>query len=127
MALLGAMLATSVSAGQAQGVWASQPDEAGAGIYVEIANCSNTALLCGTIVALYGPASDDPDNLVGREMIVDMAPDGPSEWSGGTIWAPDEDKTYDAVMELTSPDILSVSGCILGGLFCRGQDWTRVP
>jgi len=55
-----------------------------------------------------------------------MVPDGANEWGDGTIWAPDDDKTYDSSMEL-SGNTLEVSGCVLGGIICRGQDWTRLP
>ncbi|MEM7236270.1 MAG: DUF2147 domain-containing protein [Pseudomonadota bacterium] len=122
-----ALIAAPALAESPEGVWATQPDKTGAGIHVEIKPCVDQSRLCGTIVALFGPASDDPDTLVGREMIRQLAADGDTAWSGGTIWATDEDKSYDAEMELKGPDTLSVSGCILGGLICRGQDWSRVP
>jgi len=66
------------------------------------------------------------DEIVGKTIIADMVPDGANEWGDGTIWAPDDDKTYDSSMEL-SGNTLEVSGCVLGGIICRGQDWTRLP
>jgi uncharacterized protein (DUF2147 family) len=29
-------------------------------------------------------------------------------------------------MAVTSDNVLQVKGCVLGGLICRGQEWTRV-
>ena len=52
--------------------------------------------------------------------------DGEGSWSSGTIWAPDRDKTYRAKMEMLSADQMKVSGCVAGGLICRGQTWLRV-
>ena len=53
----------------------------------------------------------------------DMVAETPTTWSDGTIWAPDDDKTYRSNMELQG-DVLQVEGCVL--IICRGQDWTRV-
>lgn len=50
-------------------------------------------------------------------------------WAGaagtGMAWAADRDKTYASTMTL-SGDTLAVAGCVLGGLICRSQAWTRV-
>ncbi|MEM1383882.1 MAG: DUF2147 domain-containing protein [Pseudomonadota bacterium] len=106
----------------ASGVWQSEKKD-GKYIHVEIALCDGSeSILCGTIVGAFGGASEAN---VGKPIIWDMEPDGENAWSGGRIWAPDEDETYRSEMEL-SGDILTVSGCVLGGLICRGQDWTRV-
>lgn len=118
-------------AGDAKGVWQSQSNEDGGFIHVELAPCSSDAgKLCGTIIDAQNedPAKNNPQRraeLVGKVMINDMAPDGANEWGGGTIWAPDDEETYSSKMELDG-DVLTVSGCVLGGLICRGQDWKRV-
>ncbi|GMG80949.1 hypothetical protein LNKW23_01610 [Paralimibaculum aggregatum] len=104
-----------------EGVWKSAPNERGRYVEVEIAPCA--AALCGVIV---GTNSPTPEKVMGRAMIRDMAGDGPGRWRGGTIWAPDDDETYDASMELLGPGRLRVSGCIPFGLMCRAQIWTRV-
>jgi uncharacterized protein (DUF2147 family) len=59
----------------------------------------------------------------GKPIIWDMAQDGDGTWSGGKIWAPDRDKTYNSKMELSGAD-LKVSGCVL--VICRGQTWRKV-
>ena len=106
------------------GVWKSQPGETGAYIHVDIKPCAaDGGKVCGTIVEQINSTSGR--NVLGRQIIADMAPDGPNNWDGGTIWAPDEDETYSSEMELKG-NVLRVSGCVLGGLICRGQDWTRV-
>ena len=35
-------------------------------------------------------------------------------------------ETYDVNIRLASQNVLHLEGCILGGLFCGGQDWSRV-
>ena len=42
----------------------------------------------------------------------------------GKITDPTKDKTYNGKATL-SENGLKMSGCVLGGLFCRSQGWTR--
>jgi uncharacterized protein (DUF2147 family) len=105
----------------AEGVWRTAPSDSGASLNVRIGPCAGAAgRLCGEIVEVFG---SDRTDLVGRTMLRDMAPDGPGRWSGGTIWAPDDDRTYRSRMRLTGGD-LEVEGCV--AVFCRGQVWARV-
>ena len=119
------MTAAPALAEEVFGVWKSEPSDEGSYIHVEIAPCANDAAkVCGTIKQVFNPTSDR--DIVGKPIIWDMVSDGPNEWEDGTIWAPDDDETYSSEMELKSADVLRVSGCVLGGIICRGQDWTRV-
>lgn len=124
VALVAAMAAGgAAAAAEIGGVWKSEPGEGGKFIHVEIAPCEEAeGRLCGTIIGAFEGADEA---IVGRPIIWDMEPDGEGRWSGGRIWAPDEDETYRSKMALED-DRLEVSGCILGGFICRGQDWTRV-
>ncbi|MEM7211150.1 MAG: DUF2147 domain-containing protein [Pseudomonadota bacterium] len=113
------------------GVWKSQINDEGNYLHVEMAPCAADAkLVCGTIIKAENvdPAKGDKKRqaeLMGKVMINDMAADGANEWGDGTIWAPDDEETYSSTLELKG-DVLEVSGCVFGGLICRGQDWTRV-
>ena len=33
---------------------------------------------------------------------------------------------YSANIALVSDDVLKIQGCVLGGIFCGGENWTRV-
>ena len=112
-----ALGAGAASAQSAEGVWRTEPGKTGAWLEVRIAPCGEA--LCGTVAGQHGART----NLVGRRMIEGMRPDGPGRWSGGTIWAPDEDKTYRSRMSLVAGG-LKVEGCVL--VVCRGQVWTRL-
>lgn len=101
----------------AEGLWRTEPGKSGAWLDVRIAPCG--AALCGTIESQHGTDRD----LSGQRIIDAMQPDGPGRWSGGTIWAPDDDKTYRARMSLDGGR-LHVEGCV--AIICRGQDWTRL-
>ncbi|WP_406600602.1 DUF2147 domain-containing protein [Thermohalobaculum sediminis] len=105
------------------GVWKTEPKEDGRYLHVEIAPCADdAAALCGTTIGAFGGASD---RTVGKRIFWGMAPDGDGRWAGGEIWAPDDDKTYSGKLEVQGAG-LEISGCVLGGLICRGQDWVRV-
>ncbi len=116
---LAAAFAAAPAFGQsAEGLWRTQPSEAGAYLHVRIAPCG--AALCGDIEEAVGAMRTD---LVGRRIIAEMTASRPGAWSGGTIWAPDDNRTYRAKMSLQGAD-LKVEGCIL--VVCRGQVWSRL-
>ena len=105
-----------------EGVWKTQPDDNGYYAHVTISACG--AEICGVL----GRAFDSFDQpyegpAVGRRMIWAMSPQGGGAYTGGKIWVPDRDKTYNSRMTLNG-DRLSVEGCLLG--ICRGQTWTRL-
>lgn len=116
-------LTASVAMADPSGRWRTATNEEGSYLIVEVGPCKGEGI-CGVIVE--GRDKSDTPNPdyehLGRDIISDMKPDGENKWSGGRIWAPDDDKTYNAKMELKG-DILRVDGCIL--FICRGQDWTR--
>lgn len=103
-----------------QGVWQTEPSD-GVSLQVRIGPCSHdTGKFCGQISRVVN--ADYPE-LIGRTMLLDMAPEGEGAWGGGTIWAPDQNRTYRSKMSLV-PAGLRVQGCV--AVICRGQTWTRV-
>ena len=67
---------------------------------------------------------NDNRTIIGRDIILGMQIKGNGKYAGGTIWAPDTDKTYSSKMTLEG-DALVVKGCVAVFL-CRGQNWTRL-
>lgn len=104
------------------GNWKTQPGDTGAYAQVKIAPCNGK--ICGKITKVFGKTNGKP-SPVGKYIIKNMSANGTGSYSGGTIWAPDRDKTYSSKMSLKGKT-LSVSGCIAGGLFCRSQKWSRM-
>jgi uncharacterized protein (DUF2147 family) len=49
-----------------------------------------------------------------------------SQWDG-EVYNAENGSTYQSHIRLVSPDVLSIEGCVLGGLICGGENWTRVP
>lgn len=125
LAVLLALAAGGASAADpVEGTWKTRPDDNGDYGYVRIAPCGDK--LCGVLVKAFDASgAGKVSGNIGKRIVWDMVPDGAGGYGGGQIWAPDRDKTYASKMVL-SGDRLSVSGCVLGGLICRAQDWTRV-
>jgi sterol desaturase/sphingolipid hydroxylase (fatty acid hydroxylase superfamily) len=118
-----------------EGRWATQ----GFNSVVEIGPC-NGALetLCGRIVWLREPLDvrgrprtdeHNPDNklrvrpLVGIEIVRGLHETSPGVWSGGSLYNPDDGRTYTGTMRLRD-GALALTGCALRVL-CRSQTWRR--
>jgi uncharacterized protein (DUF2147 family) len=106
---------------------------------VRIASCGPE--LCGTIVALKEPNDpatgrpktdkNNPDAskrnrpVVGIMIVLGMKPSGtPDKWNG-QVYNAEDGKTYTGSITMQGPRTLKLEGCVLGGLFCKGQTWTR--
>ena len=108
------------------GVWLSQSGET----RVRIGPCG--VQMCGTIAWVKTPGKDvhNPDpaqrgrDLVGIPMIV-MSPSGADQWKG-TLYNYTDGRTYGGSMKMTGQKTMELSGCVLGGIICRAQTWTRV-
>lgn len=116
-------LSTTANAQDLSGVWQTEAGDTGGFLHVTIAPCADK--ICGTINRAFDANREAVANYehAGKPIIWDMSSDGTGSWSGGKIWAPDRDKTYNSKMEL-SGNILKVSGCVL--VICRSQSWQKV-
>jgi uncharacterized protein (DUF2147 family) len=109
------------------GMWVAENGEG----RVQIDSCGQA--LCGVVAAAYPDATDvrnpDPKKrnrpLLGVPVLIDMKPTGKERWAG-QVYSAKSGYTYAATITLKSADVLRVEGCVLGGLFCSGQTWTRV-
>jgi uncharacterized protein (DUF2147 family) len=78
-----------------------------------------------------GVDSENPDPakrgrpLTGVSILMAMQPAGRNAWEG-QVYNPKDGRTYQAHMSLPRPDALRIEGCVLGGLICDGETWTRV-
>jgi uncharacterized protein (DUF2147 family) len=97
---------------------------------VRVAKCGSA--YCGTIVAVQGEAKDvnNPDagkrgrSLVGVQMISNIQPS--SEGFTGQLYNYKDGKTYNGKMSFKGGNAMQLSGCVLGGLICRSQTWSKV-
>ena len=116
---LSGMASAEWAADPVEGTWESPVNGGGASIQVEIAPCGGN--FCGTITKVTGGDQE----IKGERMLWDMASKGGGTYSGGKVWAPDDDKTYRGKLELDG-DKLKISGCVLGGAVCRGEVFSRI-
>jgi uncharacterized protein (DUF2147 family) len=126
------MACASAAAADPKGVWLVDDKTA----QIQIENCGG--LYWGVVIWERSPGRDteNPDpKLRGRPtlgipILLGMRPtsqrgEGPETWRG-RIYNAMNGRTYDASTKLVNADVLHLEGCVLGGLFCGGQDWTRV-
>lgn len=124
LAILGALV-TPASAQDVAGTWSAESGRS----RVQVAACGSAR--CGTIVWTAARVLDvnNPDparkdrELVGLRIISDARQQGDS-WIG-QLYNPLDGRTYQGRMRLTGPRELELSGCVMRGLICRSQTWTR--
>lgn len=127
-ALMGALPASADSMADVVGRWRDSDGES------EIAINRCGAALCGRIVWLKEPRFDqfNPDaklrarSLLGIQVLSGFAP-GENGKLAGSGYNPADGKTYRTTLELAAPSSLVVRGCVLGGLICDDDTWTRQP
>lgn len=126
VALLGSLPALADPMADTIGRWRDSDGES----EIAISRCG--AALCGRIVWLKEPRIDrfNPDeklrarSLLGLQVLSGFKPDAGNTLSGEG-YNPADGKTYRTTLELTAPDSLVVRGCVLGGLICDDDTWTR--
>jgi uncharacterized protein (DUF2147 family) len=148
-AILTLVLVKPASAGDGDailGLWATDPEGGGGEAHVEI--YADGDQYSGRIVWLAEPVypADDEEGMAGQEKVDRENPDealrnkpivglvivkgfkfdGKDTWRKGTIYDPDNGKTYKSKMKLESPDVLKVRGFIGISLIGRTTEWTRV-
>ncbi len=120
------MLAGAVVAQAAgvEGVWRTEH-----GWQVKIYQCG--ANWCGKVVG--GTTMKDVHNpdprlrkrsVVGIDIIRGMRKQG--RRFKGKLYNPKDGNTYTGYIEPLSASKLKLSGCVLGGLICKGQTWMRI-
>ncbi len=108
------------------GEWVTEDGEG----RVRIRACGQA--LCG-VISSGDPKDTDRHNpdagkrnrpLLGTPVLIDMKSVNNKRWEG-EIYNAKNGKTYASNIMLKGPDVLRVEGCVFGGFFCGGQDWTR--
>lgn len=98
---------------------------------IRISSCG--AALCGKLIWLKTPRNDtnNPDAslreqpLLGARIVKSMKPTAKSNQWKGKVYNAEDGKTYTGFIELTAVDKLKLEGCVMGGLICKGETWTR--
>ncbi|MBV9433147.1 MAG: DUF2147 domain-containing protein [Hyphomicrobiales bacterium] len=125
---LGLLAPLTVSAAEATGEWLVEDGDA----RVRIANCG--ANLCGSVSWIKeGAPSVDVNNpdpamrsrpLLGSAVLLGLKPSGAAEWTG-SLYDAENGRTYTGKLTILDERHIKVAGCVLGGLICESQTWTR--
>lgn len=97
-------------------------------VHMRVAACGEA--LCATVIWASDKAKADArkgsgQDLVGSRLLSDLRRHANGRWKG-KAYVPDIDVRASAVMVPVKPNLLRVSGCILGGLICRTAHWHRM-
>ncbi len=118
--------AMPVLAQDANGTWLTESGET----RIRIAPCGGN--YCGNVVWQKTPGKDvnNPDASKQNRPVVGITmftgkKSGDGEWTG-QLYNFQDGKTYTGKLKLSNPNALTLSGCIMGGIICRSQTWTRV-
>ena len=95
-------------------------------VHIEARPCG--AKLCGVVVWANEKAKADSarggtPHLIGLQLFKDFTPDGPDRWRG-SVFVPDINKTFSGHVVRTSPTTLKGTGCLIGKMGCKSQEWT---
>ncbi|MDK9698186.1 MAG: DUF2147 domain-containing protein [Siculibacillus sp.] len=122
-----ALVATPALAADPTGVWM----RASGSSKIRIDKCG--AALCGTVVWEQSPRKDiyNPDAskrdrpVTGLRILLGMKPSGtPDQWKG-EVYNAEDGKTYTGYITLQGANSLKLQGCVLGGLICKSDSWSR--
>jgi uncharacterized protein (DUF2147 family) len=105
---------------------------------VRVVNCGGA--LCGTLSWLAEP--NDPETnqpktdknnadaakkgrpLLGIPIVLNMKPSGDDKWQG-KVYNAEDGGTYTGSFTMTGANTAQLKGCVMGGIICKGQTWTR--
>jgi uncharacterized protein (DUF2147 family) len=124
-ALAAGLLCGTAQAADPSGIWLTETGTS----RVRIAPCGSG--FCGTIVSAPGKGLDakNPDPALRTRSVVGVqilsAPQVDGAGFSGTLYNPNDGKTYSGSLKLTSANTLEVAGCVMS-VFCKRQTWTRV-
>lgn len=98
---------------------------------IRITSCGSA--LCGKLIWLREPRKDtqNPDatkrgrSLVGAQIVQSMKPTSKDNQWKGKVYNAEDGKTYSGYIQLVSANKLKLEGCVMGGLICKGETWTR--
>jgi uncharacterized protein (DUF2147 family) len=117
-AMLGAVLvacaATAAQAADPTGTWV-RPST---GTVVKFYNCGDA--LCAKIVGVKDKAKQ---GTVGTVIMSGAKKSGDGKWEGDLLNT-DDGQTYSGVVTYTGGG-LTLKGCVLGGIVCKGETWSR--
>ena len=106
------------------GIWKNPANS----VHVRAQPCG--AKMCGVVIWASAKAKADSakggsPNLVGMDLFQDFTQVDNTHWKG-KVFVPDINKTFSGTVTVVNANTLTGKGCLVGGLGCKSQTWTRV-
>ena len=107
------------------GVWRNPKDN----VRVEIRPCGSAA--CGTVVWASAKAQAKAreagtSSLVGTQVLKNLELDERLGVWRGKVFVPELNRNFTGVAEPVDARRLRAKGCVIGGLLCKSQVWTKI-
>jgi uncharacterized protein (DUF2147 family) len=107
------------------GVWRNPKDN----VRVQIRPCGSSA--CGTVIwaslkAQTKARAAGTNNLIGTEVLKNLELDERRGVWRGKVFVPELNRDFTGVAEPLDAGRLRAKGCIVGGLLCKSQVWTKI-
>jgi uncharacterized protein (DUF2147 family) len=106
---------SAATASEINGVWARGDGKA----KVRIAKCGGDICATNTWIK---PGT--PDEKAGDVLVMKVQKVSGAQYSG-SAFDPQRDRTYRITLDVAG-NRMTTTGCVLGGLLCKGVDWTRI-
>lgn len=97
-------------------------------VHVRIHPCGKGR--CGTVVWANDKAKTDSArggtrNLIGTELFKEFREISPKVWKG-KVFVPDLNKVFSGTGTIKDQNTIVARGCLIAGMGCKSQTWTRV-
>lgn len=118
------LAAAPASAQALEGQWTNYKKN----VVVQVERCGSA--YCGRVVQASAKAKEKArkggtPNLVGTQILTGLVPTGAGKFKG-RAFVPKRNIHATATVRQVSDDVMQVQGCVLGGLLCDSERWTRV-
>lgn len=127
IAFVGLMVSASFALADPSGLWSRSNDQGETHIRI----APNGKLYTGTIEWMENPRNDTQNpnvdlhstSLVGAQIFGDMEQKNSKKWVG-SLYNPEDGKTYSGSLEIVGANTLKLQGCFLV-IFCKSDTWKR--
>jgi uncharacterized protein (DUF2147 family) len=120
--LAASMAGGTAMAAEPAGDWRTEDGSA----IIRVDNCRGA--LWGVVAWEREPGRDHRNGrpTLGSAVLINMRPSSQQARWDGQIYNATNGQTYNANVRMVADNTLRVEGCVMGGVFCGGQRWTRV-
>lgn len=106
------------------GVWKNPANS----VHVAARPCGDK--MCGVVIWANAKAKADATKggnpkLISMNLFEDFTQVDDTHWKG-KVYVPDIDKTFSGTVTVVNANTLTGKGCLIGGIGCKSQTWTRV-